>query len=175
MKKEEIIEIIREKVIMANNQNCIDLVHALEREFCHKDCLMEVVKHFDLDDENVMNDCESLGICTKELWEENYSCSIEQYQQEECGGDPYYSIKKIIGRRLTLERVLVALKTHKDINPLISYDKNHFMSISVIKEQEISEIVTIGIMANHLFLWQPNNTLENQSEKTIKAIYDILN
>lgn len=158
------IEIIREKVIMANNPECTDLIHALELEFKYKDCLVEVVKHFDLDDENVMNDYESITICTKELWQERYDCSLEQYQQRECGGDPFCSIKRIIGRCLSLERILVALNKQ---NEDYAYSNGKIMLLDVRDDENDyhNEIICE---------WQPSNTIENQSNETIKTIYDIL-
>lgn len=87
----------------------------------------------------------------------------------ECG-----SYDERLEYELTLENILVALYKNINIQPLISYPKNGLMSISVIKEQTINQIVNIGIQANNLFLWQPNTLLKNQAEETITAIYNIL-
>jgi hypothetical protein len=160
MNTQEKIEKIREKVILANNPNAVDLSHALDLEFCHNNCSIEVVRHFDLDEDNVINDEQHEAFCTKELWRNHYDCSIEQYQQKEYCGEPFYSVKKIIGKPLTLERVLVSIEYKHDRIWSFQYQANIGFYINSFSQGKI--------------IWQPNKTLENQSEQTIDAIYKIL-
>lgn len=183
--KKEMIEKIREKVILANNLECKNYDEALEKEFLQEGCIIKSKDEYIIIPENKQGkyciysnnysyeeDPEELSYWIKTLG--CACCSTTLYESNYWDLDNPYEIYKILGLPLTFERVLVALKIYKNIQPLISYDKNNFMSISVIKEQEISEIIKVGIISNHLFSWQPNKTLENQSDETLQAIYHIL-
>ena len=145
MTKEQMIEKIRKIVIVANNPECKSYDEALMHDIRFN-----------------KQECEVLLKETNQIikWYDIFKTTIFDYE--------------LIGQPLTLERILVALKMYKNIQPLISYDKNNLMSISIIKEQAISEIIRIGIISNHLFSWQPNQTLDNQSKEIIEAVYNIL-
>lgn len=145
MTKKQMIEKIREKVILANNPRCKNYDEALMHDIRFN-----------------KQECEVLLKETNQI--------IKWYNISKTTTFDY----ELMGQPLTLERVLIALKMYKNIQPLISYDKNNLMSICVTKEQEISEIMRIGIIFYHLFSWQPNQTLDNQSEETIRAVYNIL-
>ena len=150
MTKEKMLEKIREKVILANNPECKTL----------EDALREEVKN------------SSTSVQCQFVLTDNDNCIVNgDYVAKYYHHNNNY---KILGLPLTFERILVALKMYKNIQPLISYDKNNLMSISIIKEQTISEIIRIGIISNHLFSWQPNQTLDNQSKEIIRADYNIL-
>ena len=67
---------------------------------------------------------------------------------------------RILGLPLTLERVFVALA--KDFKQEFAMCGD--FKCRVFWQDNVQEI----------FHWQPNTTLENQSDETIKAIYNIL-
>lgn len=80
----------------------------------------------------------------------------------------WYNISKtttfdyeLMGQPLTLERVLVAINRH---NTSYCYTDN-----TIILKQQINEY-------SYCFsgVWQPKQTLDNQSAETIRAVYNIL-
>ena len=70
---------------------------------------------------------------------------------------------KILGLPLTLERVWVALKQYNNY----CYGHNHIIFLP----QQIEEYSYIFV---DICTWQPNQTLDNQSDETIEAVYNIL-
>ena len=70
---------------------------------------------------------------------------------------------ELIGQPLTLERVWVALKQYNNY----CYGHNHIIFLP----QQIEEYSYIFV---DICTWQPNQTLDNQSDETIEAVYNIL-
>lgn len=70
---------------------------------------------------------------------------------------------ELMGQPLTLERVWVALKQYNNY----CYGHNHI--IFLIQQIEKYSYIFVDICT-----WQPNQTLDNQSDETIRAVYNIL-
>jgi hypothetical protein len=189
MTKEQMIEEIREKVIMANNPECKTYEEALEEEGLNGDCYCEIsdgklafatkhqllaqkyglngafgtmIRQLEYSDEESEDDedeqtgiyCRSMtdGIDTHEVLK--YINRVKDYIISDERG----KISRVIGLPITLERVLVCL------NKRYFSDGTRIFRFNPIGEPEDWSMVS----------WQPNKTLDQQSEETIKAIYDIL-
>ena len=162
--KKEMIEKIREKVILANNPECEN----------YNEALMHDIR-------SNKQECEVLLAEANQIikWYDISKTSTFKYE--------------LIGQSLTLERVLVALNYYSEdskINDLMTQDWGNMpgSAFGVIYRFG-SEVFTIfwGRVEIYGFVegnseyneektidWQPNITLENQTDETIKAIYNIL-
>lgn len=161
------IEFIREKVVMANNPECKTLEEALEKEVkllgCLVDCdmqergyIMPKRKILTVSAYNKYNErfvIEPVYIKTFRVWgkrEENGSYKNGTFYTD-----------KILGLPLTLERVLVALHSESIYESYNSYSHGVWRIWFYSKTKKYTE-------------WQPNKTLEQQSEETIKVIAEVL-
>lgn len=143
------IEDIREKVVLANNPECKTYEEALENEK-KNEIHCEVLFEYEGNPE-IMSYSKA-----KDLMKKNDFMAK---------GQANGSIKfTVLGLPLTLERVLVTLNK----NP-----KNDVRYFSCSKAINFRTSYVFD-MIDFLSEWQPNQTLENQSEETIKAIYNIL-
>ena len=143
------IEFIREKVIMANNPECKTYEEALEEE---------------LKNSSKENPC--LFVLT-----DNDNCIVDSdYIARYYHHNNNY---KIIGLSINLERVFIAL--NNNITKYI-YNGNAIISLhnSSLHNPLTGEISFNEFLDDKICNWQPNKTLENQSEKTINKIAEIL-
>lgn len=159
MNKKEMLELCREKIIMANNPQCKTYEDALQEEKNLDGCIFYNEKHkmFGMNKPtNTLTRCEP-----------DYSgYNGEWFLFEKCGtqdddatlhSPEYY---KILGRPLTLEMILVALKNTEINKFAISYKTN---KICLYKS---------GL--DKYFDWKLNQTLDYQSDQTIESIYNLL-
>lgn len=179
MEKEEIIELIRKKIIIGNNPECNNYEEARKKELSINGCKILIQTQYRHSSEDIfINETQEITIL-KSIQTHNYSditkylCNIDNglqsYRIEEktnflynlkFGVEdlPFGGYKKtlFVGFPLTLERVIVAIG-----NIFFCYSNNEMLThycqilISCCK-------------------WQPNKTLEEQSFETIKSIYGIL-
>lgn len=159
------IEFCREKIIMANNPECKTYEEALEKEAKN-----EISCQLSLKGGAVYTICTEshrkslrLGIMIGVN-----SCESCDCESCECGGfdnkpNPYDAlgeIDTILGLPLTLERVLVSV--------------SHLTCQLQILDAIYIKLNHIDYQKQANFSWQPNKTLEEQSDETIKSIAEIL-
>jgi hypothetical protein len=201
MNKEQMIEKIREVVVIANNPKCKTYEEALKMEKeterqSLSNCMMEYnhgyisqcsisqyysailgfhwaketiigelkQRCFEFDDDGLLYDEDNNPIekmiCNVEI--RNALDDIEEVIENINIRARLGRESKILGLPLTLERVMVALTKKIDccyrdgnICELFNNFNSSFDLVSICK-------------------WQPNKTLDDQSQETIKAIYEIL-
>lgn len=145
MNKEQIIEIIREKVIMANNPGCKIYEEALEKESKDVSCLYEIIR----DDGRKEIGCG--------YWYSDYSFTTDKS-------------KRVLGLPLTLERVLVCIN-----NKVLKFDNGvEYKEHEDVMYKTGTIVCYDGRDICELCEWRPNKTLDEQPNETIKTICSIL-
>ena len=169
MNKQQKIDYIREKVIIANNPECKTLEDALEKESLVSGCL---VKHIT----SPLSPQDRKVATAIILWDDGVDSS--ENKRWFCFNDniTFTTIQKkdkILGLPLTLERVLVALNK-KRIRGLCFADNEgipHYVSDGTnIYLVDLSRNVKASLVCEVV----PSKHLDQQSDETIDAIYDIL-
>ena len=166
--KEEIIEAIREKVVIANNPECKTYEVAKKEELKKEGCQVLWISGKDkqiytrLSNKKTM--CSDLS---QYLIKDEMGIRLMQFNSQYFFENIQLNITDLektifLGLPLTLDRVLTTLD--KTINSVID------LSIAV----DGKFFITFVNPVEEPFYWQPNKTLENQSENTIEQIYQIL-
>ena len=192
------LDFIREKVIMANNPECKTYEEALEKEVKQLGSLVDcdmIARDYIIPERAILTVSASNKYRERFVIEPVYMKTFCVYGKRK-EGDIYkngtYYTDRILGLPITLERLLVTLQNQCVI--ILGERKEELFKISITRtlDRENKYEFTVALLSfnNWLigesepftttstiidFKWQPNQTLENQKEYTIKCIYDILN